>query len=239
MRFGAFEFRTSLWPSLAAGAMIALLVSLGNWQVDRAAEKRLLQARFDDMGRQPAVAMPASRVDPEDVLFRKVEATGEFVPEQMIYVDNKTHRGVAGYHVVTPLRIGNGPMHVLVNRGWVRASADRSVLPQVAAPAGPVRIEGIAVVPTRKILELSPDTVQGKVWENLVLERFEQRVPIRIQPIVIEQLSDARDGLVREWERPDAGVGKHQARALTWYLLALTVAIIYLVVNVRRVEAQP
>ena len=41
---------------------------------------------------------------------------------------------------------------------------------------------------------------------------------------------------MRDWGRPDAGVDKHQARALTWYMLALTVAIIYVVVNVRRVK---
>ncbi|MBI2313168.1 MAG: SURF1 family protein [Betaproteobacteria bacterium] len=215
------------------------MVSLGNWQVSRAAEKRALQARYDDMGRHAAIAVPASRMNPEDVLFRRVEATGEFVPEHMIYLDNKIHRGAVGYQVVMPLRIGNGPMHVLVNRGWAPAGGDRSVLPAVATPRGPVKVEGMATVPTQKILELSPETVQGRVWENLVLERYEQRMPIRIQPVVIEQTGAAGDGLVREWERPDAGVGKHQVRALTWYLLALTVAIIYVVVNVRRIEAQP
>ncbi len=239
IRIGGFEFQAGLWPSVATVAVIGLLVSLGNWQVSRAAEKRQLQNRFDDMGGQPVIAVPSSRLKPGEILFRKVEAAGTFVPEHLIYLDNKIYRGAAGYHVVMPLKIGDGPMHVLVNRGWIPAGTDRGKLPAVATPHDSIRIEGIAVVPTRKILELSPQTVQGKVWENLVIERYEQHVPIQIQPIVIEQTSDARDGLVRDWGRPDAGVDKHQARALTWYMLALTVAIIYVVVNVRRVQAQP
>lgn len=233
IRFGKLKFRASLWPSLAAVAALALLVALGNWQMNRAVEKRQIQARFEAMSRQPAIAAPSVRIELRDLLFRKVEASGEFVPEHMIYLDNKIHRGRVGYHVVMPLKIGNGPMHVLVNRGWAPAGPDRGVLPVVATPKGPVRIEGIAMAPPRNILELSSQTVQGKVWENLVLDRYARRVPFPIQPIVIEQSDAAPDPLVREWEPPDAGAGKHQARALTWYALAFAVAVIYVVVNVR------
>ena len=180
IRIGGFEFQAGLWPSVATVAVIGLLVSLGNWQVSRAAEKRQLQNRFDDMGGQPVIAVPSSRLKPGEILFRKVEAAGTFVPEHLIYLDNKIYRGAAGYHVVMPLKIGDGPMHVLVNRGWMPAGTDRGKLPAVATPHDSIRIEGIAVVPTRKILELSPQTVQGKVWENLVIERYEQHVPIQI-----------------------------------------------------------
>ena len=72
-------------------------------------------------------------------------------------------------------------MHVLVNRGWIpqaliAASCRRWQPPRFHQD------EGIAVVPTRKILELSPDVLRGKVWENLVIERYE-RVPIQISPL--------------------------------------------------------
>ena len=61
IRIGGFEFQAGLWPSVATVAVIGLLVSLGNWQVSRAAEKRQLQNRFDDMGGQPVIAVPSSR----------------------------------------------------------------------------------------------------------------------------------------------------------------------------------
>ena len=41
------------------------------------------------------------------------------------------HDGVAGYHVVTALRIPGRRERVLVNRGWVPAGGDRRVLPDV------------------------------------------------------------------------------------------------------------
>ncbi|HEX6827970.1 MAG TPA: SURF1 family protein, partial [Burkholderiales bacterium] len=166
-----------------------------------------------------------------------VEVEGTFVPEHAVFLDNKVYRGVAGYHVVTPLRIGPGPMHVLVDRGWVAAGASRAEAPAVVTPPGQVRIEGIAVLPPRRIMELSTRTVEGRVWENLVLDRYRAAHPISIQPVVLEQRNDLGDGLVRDWPRPTSGAGMHLARAATWYLLAVVAAAYFLAVSLRRVNA--
>lgn len=235
IRLGRFGFAPKLLPTLAAAALLVLLVSLGNWQVRRAGEKRDIAERFERMSTAAVLGLPArDEVVADDVVFRRVEAEGSFVPEHAIYLDNKVRRGVAGYHVVMPLRIGQGPMHVLVNRGWIAAGASRADLPQVETPAQPVRIEGIAVLPPRRIVELSAQTVEGKVWENLVLDRYRAAHPIAIQPVVLEQHNDLGDGLVREWPRPATGAEAHLARALTWYLLAAVVGVYYLVASVRR-----
>jgi surfeit locus 1 family protein len=234
MRVGAYEFRPALWPTLAAAAVLALLVHLGLWQMSRAAEKQALQDRFDALAREPAVTLPAAPVRAEDYEFRRVEAQGTFLPEHMILLDNRIHRGEVGYEVVMPLRLGAGNMHVLVDRGWAPAGARRDQLPAIRTPESQVRVTGIAVVPSTRILELSAHTVEGKVWENLVLERYRGAHPIPLQPFVIEQTSDAADGLVREWERPDTGVTKHQARAFTWFALAVTILVIWVGLNVGR-----
>jgi surfeit locus 1 family protein len=235
IRIGAYRYQPKLLPTLAAVVLLVLLVSLGNWQVRRAAEKRDIAERFERMTAAAALTLPAGgEVGAEDLVFRRVGVEGSFVPEHAIYLDNKVHRGVAGYHVLTPLRIGQGPMHVLVNRGWIAAGPSRAELPRVETPAQPVRIEGIAVLPPRRIMELSAQTVEGKVWENLVLDRYRAAHPIRIQPVVLEQHNDLADGLVRDWGRPATGAEAHLARALTWYLLAAVVGVYHLVASVRR-----
>jgi surfeit locus 1 family protein len=236
IRIGPYGFAPKPLPTVVAVALLALLISLGNWQVRRAAEKSEIAQRFERMTATAALALPArDEVAAEDLVFRRVEVEGSFVPEHAIYLDNKVHRGVAGYHVVMPLKIGQGPMHVLVNRGWIAAGASRAQPPRVQTPSQPVRIEGVAVLPPRRILELSAQTVEGRVWENLVLDRYRAAHPIAIQPVVLEQRNDLGDGLVREWARPAAGAEAHLARAVTWYLLAVVAAIYYLAVSVRRV----
>jgi surfeit locus 1 family protein len=170
----------------------------------------------------------------EDFQYRQVEARGEYVPLHTIYLDNKIFKGMAGYQVITPLRIGESSMHVLVNRGWAPANRDRNILPDAPAPIGEVVVSGLATTAAQKTLELSTEVVSGKVWENLDLERYRRATGLMLQPVMILQKDDVKDGLVREWVRPDSGAAKNLGYALQWFAMALAVLIIYLVLSVKR-----
>jgi surfeit locus 1 family protein len=225
----------SLIPTLAAVAGVVLTAYLGNWQMDRAAYKQALQARSDLAERQPPVHVPAEPVAADTLIFRRVEAQGEFRPELTILLDNRVRQGMVGYEVLTPVQVGP-QMHVLVNRGWVRAEATRDRLPEVRTPAGRVRVEGMALPPPR-YFELSTQTASAPVWQNLDLERYAGRFGVALQPIVLQQRNDLADGLLREWKRPDAGVDTHRAYALQWFAMSGAILIIYLVLYVRRSKA--
>lgn len=186
------------------------------------------------LSRQPAVALPTVPVKLEDFQYRGVEVRGVYLPKHTIYLDNKIHQGVAGYHVITPLRIDTSSMVVLVNRGWVAADRDRSKLPQVSTPEGTVAVSGIATAAVQKTLELSKEMVSGQVWGNLDLERYRDATGLTLQPIMILQQDDVKDGLVRQWARPDSGSARNLGYAFQWFAMALAVLIIYLVLSVKR-----
>ncbi|PTQ80965.1 surfeit locus 1 family protein [Nitrosospira multiformis] len=210
------------------------MVQLGNWQLSRAQEKESRQERLDRLSQEPAITLPDHPVKLEDFQYHQVEARGEYVPGHTIYLDNKIYKGIAGYQIVTPLRIGNSEMHVLVNRGWIAASRDRSKLPEVATPGGKIFVSGIATTAMQKTLELSPDQVAGQVWENLDPERYRSSTGLKLQPVMILQKDQTNDGLVREWVRPDSGSAKNIGYAFQWFAMALAVLIIYLVLSVKR-----
>lgn len=210
------------------------MVQLGNWQLSRAQEKESRQERLDRLSQEAAITLPDHPVKLEDFQYHQVEARGEYVPGHTIYLDNKIYKGIAGYQIVTPLRIGNSEMHVLVNRGWIAASRDRSKLPEVATPGGKIFVSGIATTAMQKTLELSPDQVAGQVWENLDLERYRSSTGLKLQPVMILQKDQTNDGLVREWVRPDSGSAKNIGYAFQWFAMALAVLIIYLVLSVKR-----
>ena len=212
---------------------IALTASAGNWQLNRAAEKERLQAAFDEGAAGPALHLGATPVDADGMRLRKVEADGEFVPQAMVLLDNRTHAGVAGYHVVMPLRITGTGMHVLVNRGWVAAGPDRARLPQIPTPAGTVHIAGTAVVPGR-FLELARTDQSGVVWQNLTLERVVASKALQVQPVVVEQNSAADDGLIRDWKRPDFGIAKHYSYAVQWFTFSGLIAFLFVFFHVRK-----
>ena len=224
--------------ALAAAGGVIVTAWLGNWQLDRAAEKLALQQRMDLAQHQPALHLPSEPVAADTLLYQRVEARGEFRPELTILLDNRVHEGVVGYEVITPLRLAQGDLHVLVNRGWVKAPRTRQELPAVITPAGQVRVEGIALPPSKRYLELSSHTVSGAVWQNLDLKRFAAAYNTALQPIVLQQRNDAGDGLLRTWRRPDAGVDTHRAYALQWFVMSVLIALAYVGLLARSRNAQ-
>jgi len=236
VRIGGRSFRPGLAPSIATAAFVALTVALGNWQMRRAEEKLELGRKLEDAARNTMVSVPSAPMDAAAVEHRRVDARGHFVARATLFLDNKVMQGVAGYQVLTPLKLEGGEFHVLVNRGWI-AAGDRSRLPDVLVPEGLQTIQGTAVVPSRRFLELAPEAVSGPVRQNLVIEREEKRSGLKLQSFVIEQTSDAQDGLARAWERPDAGIDRHRSYALQWYLFAALAAILYVVLGFKRVRS--
>jgi surfeit locus 1 family protein len=222
---------------LAAAAGCATFVALGNWQTRRAEEKVAAQARLDALAAAAPVRLRPALVQAAEYADRRVIVRGEYVPRHAVLIDNRVHKGVAGYHVVTPLRIEGGEVHVLVNRGWVAAKPRRDELPVIPTPTGLQTVEGVAVVPSGRVYELAPDATRGPVRQNLVIERIAAETGLRLQPLVVRQTYDAGDGLVRAWERPDAGVNTHRAYAVQWYALALLTVIVYVALGFQRVRA--
>jgi surfeit locus 1 family protein len=201
-----YSFRPRLWALALAAAACAAGIALGTWQSRRAEEKR----------------QPVPRVSVE----------GEFLPRYTVYLDNKMRRGKAGYEVITPLRLRGSSSHVLVNRGWIEAGKTREALPEVATPAGEVRIEGVALERLPKVLML--ENSKGKVRQSVELEAYAAETGLRLEPRVIEQHSDLRDGLARDWPPRGVGAEKHAAYALQWYSLAALAVILVVVLSFRR-----
>jgi surfeit locus 1 family protein len=234
LRGYSFRFRPRLigrFGALAAAALACILfVSLGNWQSRRAAEKRDLALALDQAAKSPPTELP---VEGKNLIHKHVAAGGRFVPERTVLLDNKLRRGRPGYEVVTPLRIGTSPLHVLVNRGWVAAPRTRDTLPDVRTPAGEVRVDGVALERIPHALAAGPSA--GRVRQNLDIAEFAAESGLQLMPIVIEQHSHADDGLARDWPRADLGVEKHESYALQWYSLAALAIGIAVVLSFRRV----
>lgn len=233
-----YRFQPRLITTLAAIAGIAVALAAANWQLNRAQEKEGLAARLEVRAKDTPVLLTASEVKAQDMEWRQVTARGRFEPRYAVLIDNRIRRGIAGYHVVMPLAMGDGSRYVLVNRGWVAGTHDRARLPQVKTPEEAVVVTGLAVTPSKRFLELSDRVAEGKVWQNLTLERYRDAFPIAVQPIVIQQESPLDDGLTREWDPPDFGVSKHYGYAFQWLALALTIVAFYLVFHVRRVAEE-
>ena len=229
-----WQFRPGLVVTLATIGFCALTVALGLWQTRRAAEKESLQATLDLRAAEPPLTLPPVPAGSDALAMRRISARGEYAERFGILLDNKIHRGRVGYQVVTPLRIAGGNVHVLVNRGWVAAGRTRDDVPQLPVPRGTQAIEGIATVPAGRVYELAADTPRNAVWQHLVLDRYRAWSGLELAPFVLQQTNDGGDGLVREWDRPDAGADRHRSYALQWFSLAILAVVLYVVLNAKR-----
>jgi surfeit locus 1 family protein len=234
--YGGWRFSLRFGHTLLALLATAAMVMLGNWQTRRAEEKLALQQRFDILAQGPVLSLPSSPVSAAHYVHNRIVVRGEFASQHTVLIDNRVLKGLPGYHVVTPLRIFGGNMHVLVNRGWVAVGPRRDQLPEIRTPTGEVVVEGLAVIPLERVYELGKETTSIPVVQHLVLDRMRVRTALKLQPVVLQQMSDTPDGLVRVWERPDAGVNTHRAYALQWYVMGLMIAVLYFSLNLKRTD---
>ena len=188
-----------------------MFIALGNWQARRAEEKRALGTQLES---------------------KRIALSGEFRPEYTVFLDNRIRNHRAGYEVVTPLRVDGE--HILVIRGWLEAGKTREALPQVRTPAGPVRIEGLALERLPRLWNLEK-TTSGKVRQSLDIGEFAAQTGLRLRPYFLEQHSPTDDGLVRDWPRPDTGVAMHESYSLQWYSFAALAVVLFVVLSFRRV----
>lgn len=230
-----FQFR--LIPFVAAAILVAIGLSLGQWQTRRAAEKIAIEEKLQARQAAPALQLGAAPANLDALEYRRIIVRGEFLRDWPVYLDNRPYNGVAGFYLLMPFRIAASNRHVLVARGWIpRNVADRTRLPPVVTPAGTIEIEGTARKSVGQVMQLGSVNalLPNAILQNIDIASFAASSKLDMQSIFLEQLTDTQDGLVRDWPLPSTGVDKHRGYAFQWYALAALAFIFFVVTGIRR-----
>jgi cytochrome oxidase assembly protein ShyY1 len=234
----AFRFK---WiPFVVTLLLVALGVSLAQWQTRRAADKTALEMRLNAGNAAAPLALGAAPVAAAEAEFRRVRVTGQFVADWPLYLDNRPYQGRAGFYLLMPFRIAGSDQHVLVARGWLpRNMAVREQLPPHGTPAGTVTLEGVARLGPGRVMQLgaTPALKPGAIVQNAEVAEVAAASGLAMQPFIIEQTAPtgAEDsGLVHDWPAPDLGVDKHRGYAFQWYALAVMALLFFVVTGYRR-----
>jgi len=234
---GPLRIRGDLRAVLAGLVLFALLVNLGSWQLGRAGEKSALASRWETRAAMPAVAPEAllagapSTEAAATLADRQVRWQASFTDTDYLLLDNRLHRGRAGYHVIALAESDAG--FVPVNLGWLAGDPSRRTTPIPTLPEGRVVIEGRIYVPSGVPLMMQkpeppaalPATVQTLYWDNWQrsLEALSGRAvfpfEVRIQP-------DSPHALVAEWTVVNQSPSKHIGYAVQWFAMAAVLVII-------------
>jgi cytochrome oxidase assembly protein ShyY1 len=227
--------------TLAAVLTVCTTVSLGRWQLSRAAQKEALQAEIDAQKQKPPLEQAdfLALASPVNELHRPVRLRGLWLTPQTVYLDNRQMHGVPGFYVLTPLALEGTEQTVMVQRGWVQRNFnDRTQLGAVETPPGIVEVTGLIEPPPGHLFEFAgkpaaaasaPDAAgSSPIRQNLDLEayRAETKLPLRTD-VSLQQVGPASEGLQRDWPAPALGLEKHYGYAFQWFGLSALVVILY------------
>ncbi len=237
IKIGSRIFAPHPLMTLLTIALLALLISLGRWQLRRADEKRALYDSFaagTDATRQiQASTPPLPR-------YQHVEAAGHYDQDHQVLIDNMVEAGQAGYFVVTPFELQGGGW-ILINRGWVPVGASRAVRPAVPVDAQQRTIHGRAdnmpspgiQLGTRAVLAPPYPVVASFPTQDEIAALIKEPHWARAAPLILLDPSEP-DGYVRHWSPPGFPPMRHIGYAVQWFGLAAALFVIYAVTNSRR-----
>lgn len=210
-------------------AVLAILVSLGNWQVRRLHWKEGLLA--DIAARRAMAPVGIGEIDRMvagggDVDYRPVRVTGTFdhAHEQFFFA---TFRGDTGYYVYTPMKLAGGDV-LFVNRGFV--PYDRKAREGRAAGnvEGEVTVSGLARNRlSSKPSWFVPDNDPAKnifYWKDIDAMAANAGLdsasvlPFFVDADATPNPGGLPEGGVTQFDFPNS----HLQYAITWYGLALT-----------------
>jgi surfeit locus 1 family protein len=243
LTFGSRVFEPRAFTTLLALVLVAGLVALGRWQLERATEKQALYTLFDS-GRDATRAVDAAT--PRLPRYAHLTAAGSYDSARQILIDNMSNaQGQAGYDVITPFALRGGGW-ILVNRGWIPVGISRDARPDVTVPTQEREIQGRADELPRAGMQLGARLPLAPPYP--VVANFPTREEIaallgehawaRAANLVLLDPGEP-NGYLRQWQPPGFPPIRHIAYAVQWFSLAAALVVIYVVTNLRRVEREP
>lgn len=217
------------WKSLLAIVlMLPVLIGLGFWQLDRAAEKqRLLDAA------EQRRAMAPRNITALDSYpnYLPVFAEGSFDSERYWLLDNRIRQGRFGYEIIALLKLADG-RHLLVERGWIAADPSRQLLPEIDFPPGVQRVEGELYRSLETPYSLGEADVEG--WPRRRQWFDFDRAAEEVGPVLptILRLDEYSVGALQT-DRLLINVSpqKHRGYAVQWFAMAAVLGVIFIIRN--------
>ncbi len=213
-----------LLPALMTAAMLAILVSLGTWQVHRLAWKTGILRQI-----AAAEAAPAAPLPPDPSPFMKVSVSGALRTDlSVLYgadVRDTPSGPQLGAQIVTPLERPGQPA-ILVVRGWVPTDHPRPPDP----PPGPASFDGFVRAPERAGMFSPADDPGRRLFYTLDPAAIGAAVgEPAVAPYALVALGEPPPDL---YPAPASSLPRppndHLSYAITWYGLAAVCVFVFL-----------
>jgi len=228
-----WQFKPPIWACLLTLLTVASFLSLSNWQLNRAEDKREIIAWFE----QESEPVEVRRLDALDDLppYAPVVLVGEFLDQRQLLLENMLREGTPGYHVWTPLRLVEDDHLLIVDRGWI-AETDA---PPDAPESSQRRVVGQLNTLPEPGMRLSAPMPEGEWPRRIYFPTQEDLVDQLGEPVYDGRVMmdpEESPGYRRDFDPINMPPERHLGYAFQWAALATAVFILFLVVNFKRVN---
>src|SRR5690606_22263084 len=182
-------------------------VSLGKWQLRRAAEREAIALSIEQGRKSPPLSLTPNTPHEQFQDWRQATATGTWQSQFTVLLDNRNYNGRPGFWVAMPLLIdAESNTGLLVLRGWIpRPVQPGEKLPNLSARPETTTIEGQLRQRVPRLFELysfsgsdasalppSIPAIAGETprVQNLSIQDYAAGTGLKLLPVVLEQTSD-------------------------------------------------
>ena len=195
-------WRADWRTSLLTAVFLPILLGLGFWQLERAAEKLRMAEAWAARRSEQATGLLALPADPDSLAYRRVLLRGNFLQGRDFLLDNRLYQRRYGVEVISPFRMDEGDAVVLVNRGWLEADPTRRSLPDIPPGADSPELRGSIYIPPGKPFTLGAIGV-GTQWPRLVqaadVSAMAEMLERPVYPYIVRLDQDSPAALTIDW----------------------------------------
>jgi surfeit locus 1 family protein len=224
-------FRPKPLPILLTVLMVAVLLGLGVWQLQRLEWKTDLIAELEQRTAAAPISLTEALETPDAVEYRPVRVTGRWLHDRTLHLVARTYRGAPGLHLVTPLRLSDG-RSLLVDRGWVPLTHVDPARREAGRPEGIVTVVGLARLPGWTGSEFAKPENDPADNEWLWIDAEAMAAAVGLERPIADLYLSARD----DQHPGDYPVGgrtrvelenNHLQYAITWFVLAAAAIVVF------------
>ncbi|MEQ9258815.1 MAG: SURF1 family protein [Roseovarius sp.] len=199
-------------PLVFGLAGVAVLVSLGVWQMQRLAWKEGVLAEIEARIAAEPVALPEA-IDRAAAKYLPVALEGRFGDGVLRVLVSRKQVG-AGYRIISPFETVES-RRVLVDRGFIRVAGQ--LLPP---PTGRVRILGNLHWPDDRLSSTPENDIEGNTWFARDIVPMAEVLGTEPLLVVVREVSENDPAMTPLPVDTSAIPNDHLEYAITWFSLA-------------------
>tara|TARA_B100001123_G_scaffold450212_1_gene619312 strand:+ start:233 stop:844 length:612 start_codon:yes stop_codon:yes gene_type:complete len=185
---------------------------------------------FDERISENPISPPLEVENIDEWRFKRISIEGVFLHDKELLMTGKTFEGTAGFHVITPIKTEEGRI-IMINRGWIPETSRSQKKRPDTLYNGLLHIVGIIREDKKKGYFVPENEPKNEVWLYVNTRQMAMHRNIKqVANFYIDAIRKPGPYTLPIGASAKINVrNEHLQYAITWFLLALSLLIIYVI----------